>query len=311
MRVVLVSLFSLFSLACGATPSIPPSTPIPSSSTEPDPSRLSHPLDVADGVGTFTSIPWGFETSSYWIEGPSGVVVIDTQFLPSEAERLLAHVERATPKPIVLALVLHPNPDKFNGTDVFRARGIPVMTSAQVLAAVPDVAARRRRAFLARYAPDYPERDPELASFGDATRTLEVAGLTLKLHVLGPGCSAAHVAVEWNGHLFAGDLIASRTHPWLELGFVRDWTARLDELDALAPRRVHPGRGPSGGRELLASTRAYLTRVLELVAASAAETPRDPAIRAIRDRLVAEHPDYAYPVFLFGLAAVWDAEHAR
>jgi len=305
MRAVLVSLFAL---ACGAPPSTP-STPTPS--TDPDPSRLSDPLDVADGVGTFTSIPWGFETSSYWIEGPTGVVVIDTQFLPSEAERLLAHVERATPKPVVLALVLHPNPDKFNGTDVFRARGIPVMTSAQVLAAVPDVAARRRRAFLARYAPDYPERDPELSSFGDATRTLDVAGLTLTLHVLGRGCSAAHVAVEWNGHLFAGDLIASDTHPWLELGLVRDWIARLDELDALAPRRVHPGRGPSGGRERLASTRAYLTRVLELVAGSAADTPRDDAVRAIRDRLVAEHPDYAYPVFLFGLGAVWDTEHAR
>src|SRR5690606_8274209 len=129
-------------------------------------------------------------------------------------------------------LVLHPNPDKFNGTSVFRARGIPVLTSAQVLAAVPDVAARRRRAFLSRYAPDYPAHDPELASFGDATRTLEVAGTSLTLHVLGRGCSAAHVAVEWNGHLFAGDLLVSRTHAWLELGHVRDWLTRLGELDA-------------------------------------------------------------------------------
>ena len=53
------------------------------------------------------------------------------------------------------------------------------------------------------------------------------------------------------------------------------------------------------------------SRVLELVAGSAADTPRDDAVRAIRDRLVAEHPDYAYPVFLFGLGAVWDTEHAR
>jgi len=307
MRVVCLSLLTL-AVACVDARS---TESTPTSTSEPDPSRLADPSDLADGVGTFTSIPWGFETSSHWIEGPSGVVVIDTQFLPSEAERLIAHVEHTTRKPIVLALVLHPNPDKFNGTDVFRARGIPVMTSAQVLAAVPDVAARRRRAFLARYAPDYPERDPELTSFGDATRTLEVAGLTLMLHVLGPGCSTAHVAVEWNGHVFAGDLIASRTHPWLELGTVRAWLQRLDELDALAPRRVHPGRGPSGGPELVASTRDYLTRVLELVAEASPDTPRDRAVRAIRDRLVTEHADHAYPVFLFGLAAVWDAEHAR
>ncbi len=35
-----------------------------------------------DAVGVFTSKPFVFETHSYWIEGPTGVVLIDTQFLP-------------------------------------------------------------------------------------------------------------------------------------------------------------------------------------------------------------------------------------
>ncbi|MCB9633247.1 MAG: hydrolase [Sandaracinus sp.] len=261
---------------------------------------------TASAVGHFTSIPWGFETRSHWIEGPEGVIVIDTQFLPSEAERLLVEIARQTDKPVVLALVLHANPDKFNGADVFRAHGIPVTTSAQVLAAIPEVAEKRRRAFLARYAPDYPTTDPVLESFGDATRTLDVAGLHLTLHVLGRGCSEAHVAVQWNDHLFVGDLGISQTHAWLELGYVDAWIARLDELSALRPRHVHPGRGPSGGPELLATSRAYLEDVRARVDATPAEEPRHAALSRLRREVREAHPDFGYPVFLFGLGAVLD-----
>lgn len=278
----------------------------------PDPLRRQVPEDRAEGVGTFTSIPWGFDTNTFWIEGESGVVAIDTQFLPSEAERAIDVIERETGKRIVLAIVLHPNPDKFNGADVFRARGARVVTSEQVLAQIPAVAEKRRRAFLSRYAPDYPDRDPTLEAFGSTTTTIREAGLELRLHVLGRGCSEAHVVAEWNGHVFGGDLIVSKTHAWLELGYVREWLARIDEIERLAPRRVHPGRGPSGGPELLAETRAYLARVLELVEAARPTGPATPeTVQPIRERIVAEHPEHAYPVFLHGLAAVWSHEAER
>lgn len=260
----------------------------------------------ASPVGHFTSIPWGFETGSHWIEGPEGVVVIDTQFLPSEAERLLVEIARQTDKQVVLAVVLHANPDKFNGADVFRAHGIPVTTSAQVRAAIPEVAEKRRRAFLARYAPDYPTTDPTLESFGETTRTLDVAGLHLKLHVLGRGCSEAHVAVEWRGHLFVGDLGISRTHAWLELGYLDDWIARLDELAALRPTHVHPGRGPSGGPELLAASRAYLEDIRTRVDATPLEEPRQTALTRLQREVREANPGFGYPVFLFGLGAVLD-----
>jgi glyoxylase-like metal-dependent hydrolase (beta-lactamase superfamily II) len=310
-RGLLLLLIAVLLLACGASPSRRVA-PTRSPAAAPDPLRLIAPEDREDGVGTFTSIPWGFETNTFWIEGPTGVVVIDTQFLPSEAERAIERIARETGKPIELAIVLHPNPDKFNGADVFRAHGVRVVTSRQVSEHVPAVAAQRRRAFLARYAPDYPAGDPALEPFGDATTTLEAGGLALRAHVLGRGCSEAHVVVEWNGHVFGGDLLISRTHAWLELGHVREWLARVDEIAALSPRRVHPGRGPSGGPEILAGTRRYLSRVLELVAEARPSIPApDGALDAIRQRIVDEHPSHAYAVFLYGLAAVWENEATR
>jgi glyoxylase-like metal-dependent hydrolase (beta-lactamase superfamily II) len=266
------------------------------------------PADPAPAeVGTYVSIPWGFETSSYWLEGPAGLVLIDTQFLPSAAVEAVDRAEAATGKKVLAAIVLHPNPDKFNGTAVLQERGIRVLTSAQVAELVPRVHTKRVEWFYDRYQPDYPRDAPELESLGDSTKVIELAGLELEIHVLGKGCSDAHVVVEHAGHVFVGDLVASDNHAWLELGHTEEWLDRLEEIQALAPRFVHPGRGPSGGPELLGSQRRYLERVIELVkAAQPKGEPDEAKIASIKQTLVEEHPLYGYDVFLrLGLPAVW------
>lgn len=288
---------------CASTPRPTPDA----SSRTPDPLRLNTHADRAEGVRVFTSIPWGFDTNTFWIEGPGGVVVIDTQFLPSQAAQALAHIERVTGKRVVLAVVLHPNPDKFNGAEVYRAHGARVISSAQVVAAIPAVAAQRRRAFQSRYAPDYPAADPVVEPFGDASTTLDVAGLSLRLHVLGRGCSEAHVVVTWNDHLFGGDLLVSQTHAWLELGHVDAWRERVRDMRAMSPRRVHPGRGPSGDVTLLDATDAYLARTEALVREGLAlRLPVEQGVERARAGLVLAYPAHGYPVFLFGLRRVWE-----
>ncbi|HLL53067.1 MAG TPA: hypothetical protein VK447_05935, partial [Myxococcaceae bacterium] len=95
---------------------------------------FAEPVDPDPRVGTYVSSSWGFNTSSYWIEGPEGLILIDTQFLLSAADEFVTWAEKVTGKKAVLAIVLHANPDKFNGTSVLRKRGIKVVTSAQVRA---------------------------------------------------------------------------------------------------------------------------------------------------------------------------------
>jgi glyoxylase-like metal-dependent hydrolase (beta-lactamase superfamily II) len=264
-------------------------------------------------VGVYTSKPWGFSTHSYWIEGPEGLVVIDTQFLPSAAREVIALAEQETGKKVVLAVVLHPNPDKFNGTPVFQERGIRVVTSRQVAERIPAVFELRSRWFQERYAPDWPTREPRPEVFGSETAVLEAAGLKLKAHVLGRGCSDAQVVVEWEGHLFPGDMVANGTHAWLELGYQREWLRRLEELEALKPRFVHPGRGEPGGPELLAKQRAYLQKVIELVNASGPTLPvRDEAVAALVEQVKAVYPDLSLEVFLrIGMPEVYRSEAER
>lgn len=258
-------------------------------------------------IGQYVSSAWTFATSSFWICGPEGLVLVDTQFLPSGGLEAAALAEQITGERVVTAFVLHANPDKFNGTTALQGRGVEVLTAQQVLAAMPEIHTKRVAAFYDRYKPDYPLEMPTPKVFGAATSSLRAAGLPLTAHVLGPGCSEAHVVLQFEDQLFVGDLVANGAHSWLEIGRTDEWLRRIGELEALRPRFVHPGRGPSGGPELLTRQRAYLEQVIALVAAERPAGPPDRAALArVRAALERRHPQHRFPVFLeIGLPAEW------
>lgn len=302
----------LLATACGGATNVspPPAANARAASTE-----EPHGTFTRDGaVGTYVSTPWGFSTSSYVLEGPTGLVAIDTQFLPSAAEEMIRRAEDATKKKFVLAVVLHANPDKFNGTSVFQKHGVKVVTSAQIKAAMPAIHEKRVKAFYDRYKPDYPTELPAPDVFGDRTTELEAGGVKLKLHVLGAGCSEAHVVVESSGAIFAGDLVASKAHSWLEIGKTDEWLKRIAEMRALKPSKVYPGRGAGNAATLLDDEEAYLKKVIALVAAEKPnaklpEAEQDAAIERAEKAIVAAYPDHGFPVFLkIGLPAEWSRQ---
>jgi len=252
-----------------------------------------------DAVGVYVSSARTFRTNAFWIDGPDGVVLIDTMFTPSEGIAAMEAAERATGKRVTHAVVLHANPDKLNGTTALQARGVEVLTSAQVAALVPEVFALRTEWFGERYAPDWPDEAPTPTVFGDRSTTLELAGLRIRAHVLGRGVSEAHVVLEWEGHVFAGDLLTNGHHGWLEIGATPEWLARLDEIEAMHPEVLHPGRGPSTGPELLDTQRAYLRCVMSIVTEADPSLPiPEGAIDAIGARVRARYPEHAHAVFL-------------
>lgn len=264
-----------------------------------EPEGSAYKLSQDSRIGVYTSIPWGFRTASYWIEGPDGLIFIDTQFLLSAGKESLDKAEAITGKKTQLAIVLHPNPDKFNGTALFQARGIRVVTSAQILAAIPAVHAQRKRAFFDRYNPDYPADEPKPESFGDATQEISAAGIKVKAHVLGIGCSAAHVVVEYEGNVFVGDLVGNGTHAWVEIGEIEQWQVRLNEIVALKPKYVHPGRGTSGGMEIVQWQQGYFRRLLEEVAKENLAMPLPAgAVERVKERMMQAYPGLGYDVFL-------------
>ena len=216
-------------------------------------------------VGYFVSPTKTFSTVNYWLESSDGLLMIDTQFLPKEGVQSVELAERETGKKVKTAIVLHPNPDKFNGTEAFQKRGIQVLTSDAVAAAIPSVHVIRTGWFAEEYKPDYPATAAKPTSVGNATLSQTLAGVPVTLHVLGPGCSAAHVVVQAGDAVFVGDLINPENHAWLELGTIDAWLDRLEDIRKMKPTRVFPGRGKPGGVELIENQAAYLRFVQKTV----------------------------------------------
>lgn len=258
----------------------------------------------------WVSSPWTFSTTSWAIEGDDGLILIDTQFLPKDADAFVNAVEAATGKKAKVAVVLHANPDKFNGTAALQARGIKVVTSSQVKALIPSVHKKRLAAFGERYAPDYPTAEPKPESFGSSTTTLsDVAGVKLVLTPTGKGCSEAHVIASLDDgagrHVFAGDLLANGAHSWLEIGEPIEWLKRLDEIEAMKPAYVHPGRGLSSDAGLINVERKYLGDLMLAVSTARALGGADDAVvEDARRRIIESYPDLRFAVFLnIGLPA--------
>jgi len=256
-------------------------------------------------VGTYVSSWKGFRTSSYWIEGPTGLILIDTQFLLSAGDEFVDWAEKTTGKKAVLAVVLHPNPDKFNGTAHLQARGVRVITSDEVLEKIPAVHKLRTSWFYERFKPDYPVETPMPSSFGGRSIDLDAAGVRLRLHVLGKGCSDAHAVVEFRDHVFVGDLVTIGFHSWLELGYLDEWLRRLDEIREMHPQFVHTGRGGTGDLSSVDREEEYLRDVIEIVRAHHPKGKlADKTRKEIVDAIVTKYPAYDFPLFL-KVDALW------
>ncbi len=259
-------------------------------------------------VGRYESSSWGFSTNSWWIEGPLGLVLVNTQFLPSATQEAVEVAENYTGKKVVLAIVLHANPDKFNGTDYLTRRGIRVVSSQQVVERIPEVDALRRSWFYDRYQPDYPSELVLPMSIGNQSKTLEAAGLKIKVHIIGASVSKDHILIEVGEHLFAGDILANKHHSWLELGLVDRWLGVLRYIENLHPKYLYPGRGYASGIQLLSQQTRYLNDVKRIVHKYKVGTGLTHAIKAqIIDEITAIYPDYGNSFFLnLGIEPVWE-----
>jgi glyoxylase-like metal-dependent hydrolase (beta-lactamase superfamily II) len=261
-------------------------------------------------VGTYVSSWKGFRTNSFWIETKEGLIAIDTQFLTSATEEFIETAEKWTHKKFTHAIVLHPNPDKFNGTGIFQKRNVKVITSEQVLKYIPSVHKLRTEWFFERFKPDYPSEEPKPESFGNQTAVYKIGETELKLHVFNKGCSDAHVVVEYNKNLFVGDLVTQSFHSWLELGYVNDWIQLLQKLQSLEPDKVYVGRGFSGDSELLDRQIDYLKFVKATVSdfkKSKKQKLTESTKEKILNKIFNKYSSYEYQGFVeTGIEAVWE-----
>lgn len=250
-------------------------------------------------IGQFTAPEKAYSSNSFWIEGPLGVVLVGTQFLPSAAIAALEAAEEATGKKVLLAIVLQATPDQFNGVQALTARGIKVVSASQVVAQISAAHHRTWGVFYPRRKPDYPDALVLPEAAWDQTIEFEAAGLAFTAHVFDDASNQSQLVIELDKHLFVGNLVVNQAHIWPP-GMTEQNLSRLDKLRLLAARVIHPGRGRAAPADVLLNQQVgYLEFVQQAVADShSGGVMTDQDKQAIIARIVTQYPDYAFQRFL-------------
>lgn len=236
------------------------------------------------------------------VEGPEGVLVVDTAMGPANGERVLAELRELTDQPRVLVTLTHFHPEHGFGAQVLRPVGTLVYNRAQALELAdkgeeyvamfrtfgPGVAGQLEGVELVA---------PDLVYDGRATVDLG-GGLLAELIEHGPAHTRGDqvIFLPREGVLFTGDLVENRLLPIVPPdGDVRAsrWIEVLEELERLAPAVVVPGHGEPAGTELIAEARDYLVGVRARVGELRADGADDAALRAaLEQELTAQYVDW-------------------
>ncbi|HEX5635063.1 MAG TPA: MBL fold metallo-hydrolase [Gemmatimonadales bacterium] len=196
-----------------------------------------------------------------------GVVAIDAQASPVDAERMLASIRSVTRQPVRWVILTHHHPDHHFGTIVFKRGGAQVIAHPETRtlsaeggedAALADwsrvVGIQNLLGFEYANTPGRPVT---------GTDTLRLGGSTLVVSHPG-GAHTPGDLVVWlpsQRVLFAGDLLIEDGVSMVVDGNSGVMLRALDRLDGYGARVVVPGHGriPTAPDDLVDSTRRYLT----------------------------------------------------
>jgi glyoxylase-like metal-dependent hydrolase (beta-lactamase superfamily II) len=222
------------------------------------------PVSAAD-VARFVSSEQGFAVNSWLMPTERGIVVIDTQFSVTEADKLVKAVIQ-TGRPLKAIIITHPHPDHYNGTcQLLQLAGVPVYATQATIDGIRATAEAKRTQWKPTYGKDYPDTTCVPDHAVPIGGSIRVDGVELQFRDYGPGealgesitlAPALHAA-------FVGDLIYNQVHPWLAEGRSTQWLAQLDRLTKDIPAHwiVFPGHGAAGDVEVIDAQRKYIMQL--------------------------------------------------
>ena len=237
------------------------------------------------------------------IIGDDAVMVIDTQATPAMAQDVIRHIRQVTDKPIQYVLLSHYHAVRVLGASAYQPQQI--IASQDTYDLIVERGEFDKDSEIGRFPRLF--RNVESVPPGLTWPTLTFTGkmtlwlgsLKVELLQLGRGHTKGDT-VAWlpdEKILFSGDLVEFDATPYAGDAYLRDWPQTLDNLAALQPNKLVPGRGaalqtPAEVQAGLAGTRAFISDLYGQVKAGA---ERGEDLRKVYERTFAAlQPKYGH-----------------
>lgn len=227
---------------------------------------------IGDGAYAYTAEG---DPNTGVIVGDNAVMVIDTQATPAMAQDVIEKIRSVTDKPVKYIVMTHYHAVRVLGASAYGAEHVIASHDTYEL-----IVERGEADFKSEF-----ERFPRLFRNHESIPGLTWPNITFKgemnlwlgkkrvqIMQLGPGHTKGDTVV-WLPEervLYSGDLVEYGATPYTGDAYLTDWPQTLDNIAALAPQALVPGRGealttPETVQEALAGTRAFVTKLLEYV----------------------------------------------
>ncbi len=212
--------------------------------------------------------------------GDDAVMVIDTQATPVMANDVIRRIREVTDKPIKYVLLSHYHAVRVLGASAYKPEQI--IASQDTYDLIVERGEQDKASEIGRFPRLFQnvESVPSGMTWPTITftgkMTLWLGKLEVQILQLGRGHTKGDTVV-WlpqDKVLFSGDLVEFDATPYAGDAYFQDWPQTLDNIAALKPEKLVPGRGaalqtPDQVAAGLAGTRAFVSELYESVKAGA------------------------------------------
>ena len=249
--------------------------------------KFASQADLEEKKVTFSQISehaWAYtaegDPNTGIIIGDDAVLVADTQATPAMAADVIRRIREVTDKPIKYVVLTHYHAVRVLGASAYGADHI--LASQDTYELIVERGEQDKASEIGRFPRLFAgvETVPPGMTWPTMTftgkMTVWLGKLEVQLLQLGRGHTKGDTVVWLPGEkaLLSGDLVEFDATPYAGDAYFQDWPKTLDNIAALKPRALVPGRGaalptPEEVAKGLAGTRDFIADVWSSVSASA------------------------------------------